>query len=258
MAKAIDTLSFDTTSGEWQRAEISQTTVEVTVLKGLSFNIRKEKDYLSERMEALSALIATEAPDVIFIQENTKAHAKLLLAVPLLREKYYTSSFEGQGPGFKVSLWSTFPMNLSLVFLKGRPCILGKAVIGQAITVFASVHLTSGSNSSTRHAQVLDLFQLTSFADCCVVAGDFNMNGELENKVCNSNGFSDSWPKVHGADAVDGNTRVSHMGSFRLDRVLVRGNMVCESIRVIGKESVAEIEWLTISDHFGLGFVLKA
>ena len=44
----------------------------------LSFNIRKEVDFLNERMLKLLELIETTEPDFICLQENTKNHMKIL------------------------------------------------------------------------------------------------------------------------------------------------------------------------------------
>lgn len=205
-------------------------------------------------MDALLALLMVEQPDVICLQENTLAHEKKLLSSGFLRERYFMSSLEGQGPGFKVSLLSTFPLFLVLASLQGRPCVLGETRIeGGKSLCFASVHLTSGNNAGIRRMQLFELYEIVRGCDIVVIAGDCNMKGELEDRVCNAQGFTDCWVKVaKNKNDPEGVTRISEKGKFRLDRCLIRGRISCEGFRVVGKEVIPGTNGLSISDHYGI------
>ena len=206
-------------------------------------------------MAALLALIEQKQPQVICLQENTATHMKILQSSAIIQDRYFCSSFAGQGPGFKVSVLSTFPMFFLLLSLKGRPCVVGEAKSSGGGSVgIGCVHLTSGSNAGTRKEQLQRLYGKLEAVQAAVVAGDFNMRNVLEDAACNEDGFVDCWKK-HGRDP--GITRASKAGKFRLDRCVVRGMVDCEGMEVVGKEVIPETNGLTISDHFGILSRLK-
>jgi len=231
----------------------------------LAFNIRKEKDNLAVRMQALLDLIEDTSPDIIMLQENTKAHHEYFLNSPFIQNSYYVSGFEGQsGPGFKVSIICRFPLQFCLVHAFRRPCLLGRVLSENGEIGFASVHLTSGNNAGIRSRQIERIQNELSTCTEAIIAGDTNMSESMEDaKASRSNGYKDVWftqiqtsDKSKSKSLQNGVTRPMHSTEYsRLDRIFHRGtNYSCNGVLVVGNDLIPGYEdiYLTISDHYGI------
>lgn len=227
----------------------------------LSFNLRKESDHLEARMAALLILVECIDPDFICLQENTARHEALLSTSAFIQERYVRSPFDGQGPGFKVSLYSKLPFeDLVLYHLRGRPCVTGFVTIEGRKVAVSSVHLTSGRNAGIRQKQLALLYEKTRDCETSLVFGDMNACQPGDDVSVNQEGFVDVWPALHPNEP--GVTRLhSRTSGFRLDRAALRSDSYeASSIAIVGQDVVPgppPLERVTISDHFGLVLVLR-
>ena len=172
--------AFDQSRGVWRANCAPELAVNgdehVGPLRCLSFNLMKERDHLAPRMAALVALIEREDPALICLQENTAHHEAHLAAAPFVRARFWRSPFAGQGPGFKVSLYSRLPLDtraggLLLHHLRGRPCVTAFLSLGgrdgTATAAVSSVHLTSGRNAGVRRSQARGCRPGEPRSQCC-------------------------------------------------------------------------------------------
>lgn len=259
---------FDESHGEWRLCTTAEDSYACPAeLRCLSFDLMKECNLLSARMDALIKLIHRVHPDFVCLQENTGHHDTLLVAAPTLRSSFYRSPFSGQGHGFKVTLYSKLPFSAGLMLydLKGRPCVTGYVKMhgpdGELKMLAVScVHLTSGTNSGIRREQLMTIYERTASCETSLVVGDFNAAQPSEDDASvEQKGFLDVWPSLHPKDA--GLTRCCGGHGARLDRVALRsGSWSAQSMYIVGQEPVAVTdggEAVTISDHFGLVAVLR-
>lgn len=112
--------------------------------------------------------------------------------------RYVRSPFDGQGPGFKVSLYSKLPFeDLVLYHLRGRPCVTGFVTIEGRKVAVSSVHLTSGRNAGIRQKQLALLYGKTRDCETSLVFGDMNACQPGDDVSVNQEGFVDVWPALH-------------------------------------------------------------
>lgn len=256
-------------SGEWRPCPVGSVLEDANLqpaeVRCLSFNIMTERVDLEARMAALLELIDRMDADVVCLQESTAQHNELLCSSPVVRSRYYRSSFSGQGHGFKVSLFSKLHLTrLMLYDLSGRPCVTGYFKLrgaggGEpALVAVSSVHLTSGSNSGIRREQLRSIYEQTAACETSLVMGDFNACQPAEDDASVERaGFVDVWPRLHPPSAGAEPSRASDGGitgfGCRLDRAALRSqSWAAHSMEVVGRDCEP-----VVSDHLGIFLVLR-
>ncbi|MDO3399373.1 endonuclease/exonuclease/phosphatase family protein [Mycolicibacterium neoaurum] len=237
-----------------------------------TYNIWFNGLFARQRYEAIAAILAAEAPDVMVFQEVTEPALTVLLAQPWVRAHYSSAAVCGGRLGHYGMLllsripvdrvsYTRLPSNLSRGYLTARYTIGGRAftVVG--------LHLESGKAAAAVRDRQLRLVvdSVRSHADVAIM-GDFNLR-DAENAILPAD-FADVWPMLRPDEpGFTEDTTINHMRydmkdkhrHVRFDRVLLKADTwTAHSVQLLGREPVApELPRIFPSDHFGVQCTLK-
>ncbi|AXK78276.1 endonuclease [Mycolicibacterium neoaurum] len=237
-----------------------------------TYNIWFNGLFARQRYEAIAAILAAEAPDVMVFQEVTEPALTVLLAQPWVRAHYSSAAVCGGRLGHYGMLllsripvdrvsYTRLPSNLSRGYLTARYTIGGRAftVVG--------LHLESGKAAAAVRDRQLRLVvdSVRSHANVAIM-GDFNLR-DAENAILPAD-FADVWPMLRPDEpGFTEDTTINHMRydmkdkhrHVRFDRVLLKADTwTAHSVQLLGREPVApELPRIFPSDHFGVQCTLK-
>jgi tyrosyl-DNA phosphodiesterase 2 len=230
-----------------------------------------ENYYFDARCRATLALLATDQPDIITLQEVTPAFLTQILHTPWIQAAYQVSDIYGDSiDPYGVLILSRLPIvNWQLIILPsrlGRYLVTAQALLNQTTTTFASVHLESRSYSApTRAKQLARIFPHLASEPHVIVTGDFNFCSTSDENRQLDPTYQDVWPLLHQTEpGFTENTDVNTMRWFqtgkheqvRFDRILLRSQQPgwqARSIQLIGTEPISTATPdIFPSDHFGL------
>ena len=237
-----------------------------------TYNIWFNVLFARQRYEAIAAILAAEAPDVMVFQEVTEPALTVLLAQPWIRAHYSSAAVCGGRLGHYGMLllsripvdrvsYTRLPSNLSRGYLTARYTIGGRSftVVG--------LHLESGKAAAALRERQLRLVvdSVRGHADVAIM-GDFNLR-DAENAILPAD-FTDVWPTLRPDEpGFTEDTTINHMRydmkhkhrHVRFDRVLLKADTwTAHSVRLLGREPVEpELPRIFPSDHFGVHCTLK-
>jgi tyrosyl-DNA phosphodiesterase 2 len=236
-----------------------------------TLNVWFADDYFDQRCRATLALLHTYHPHVITLQEVTPAFLAHLLQTPWVQADYCLSDIYGDSVDpYGVLILSRLPILDWQFFVlpsaMGRHLVTARAALNRTTTLFASVHLESGSYvAPTRAKQLARIFPLLVSEPHVIVAGDFNFCSSWDENRRLDPTYQDIWPLLHQTEAgftedTDWNTmRLLYTGKHRqvrFDRILLRSEQPgwrAEVIELIGTEPISSTTPNVFpSDHFGL------
>ncbi|TQK27412.1 endonuclease/exonuclease/phosphatase family protein [Arthrobacter sp. SLBN-53] len=259
-------------SGWTRTADLHGGGADLDRLSLATYNIWFNGLFARQRYEAIAAILAAEAPDVMVFQEVTEPALTVLLAQPWVRAHYSSAAVCGGRLGHYGMLllsripvdrvsYTRLPSNLARGYLTAR-----YTVGGRALTV-VGLHLESGKAAAALRERQLRLVvdSVRSHADVAIM-GDFNLR-DAENAIVPAD-FVDVWPTLHPDDpGFTEDTTINHMRydmkdkhrHVRFDRVLLKADTwTAHSVRLLGREPVSpELPRIFPSDHFGVQCTLE-
>jgi poly(A) polymerase len=250
---------------------------KTTTLTVATFNVlfnlyETEKIQTEKRLPAIFQQLRQCEADIIAIQEATPQFVESLLSHNWIRNYFISDLHTGDTiKPYGNLLLSRFPFTLvEHKFFGAKHVLVGTWQINEKLLHVAAVHLTSSraENAVEKRAHQLSILlaYLQKQSGNCLIVGDFNMRGhEQENILTNAN-FIDVWHKLHPYEAgytfdPDHNSLAALLSLSgkpgRLDRILLRGDYIPQSIDLFACKLINATKGLYPSDHFGVRAVFE-
>eukprot|EP01064_Diplonema_japonicum_P005157 TRINITY_DN1345_c2_g1_i1.p1 TRINITY_DN1345_c2_g1~~TRINITY_DN1345_c2_g1_i1.p1 ORF type:complete len:1279 (+),score=238.38 TRINITY_DN1345_c2_g1_i1:56-3838(+) len=183
-------------------------------LKMITWNVLFGKfDYelinCETRWTALLAKLASEAPDIVCLQETDETFTAKLLSTPYIRDNFIITDHQCTefGPDSIILIENTgFVAAVTARLHQFNPhvnSVIIDTVIGGKTVGICSLHLTSDmatGAASKRAVQLESLFSILHTYDHVLMAGDFNFGDGSENDGIDWGKHRDAWTRLHGSD----------------------------------------------------------
>lgn len=278
----------DNPDQNWVAVEEVAESVNVDSITVATWNILfnlydKEKIQTERRWPAIFQHLQKCDADIIALQEVTPDFVELLLSQDWVGNYFISESPTGDTvKPYGNLIISRLPFTLvEYKFTEHKRLLVGSWQINGDFLHVAVVHLTSdrAQDAVARRSHQISttVNYLQQLPGDCLIVGDFNTRGSLQEESLHQTGFVDVWEELHPYEVgytfdPQSNPLAAlislHGDSSRLDRVLFRKNLdinqninnFChpQSIEIFATEAVADTQGLIYpSDHFGLRCCLK-
>ena len=256
---------------EWKNSEVSQN-IKTDKLTVATFNVlfnlyETEKIQTEKRLPAIFQQLRQCEADIIAIQEATPQFVESLLSQNWIRNYFISDIHDGDTiKPYGNLLISRFPFTLvEHKFFGAKHVLVGTWQINNKLLHVAVVHLTSSraENAVEKRAHQLSILlaYLQNQSGDSLIVGDFNMRGNEQEEILTNAGFTDVWHKLHPYEAgytfdPDRNSLAALLSLSgkpgRLDRILLRGHYIPQSIDLFACTPINATKGLYPSDHFGV------
>lgn len=260
----------------WKQNNDSQN-IKTDTLTVATFNVlfnlyETEKIQTEKRLPAIFEQLRQCEADIIAIQEATPQFLESLLSQNWMRNYFISESNIGDTvKPYGNLLLSRFPFTLAEhKFFGAKHVLVGTWQINDKLLHIATVHLTSNRAENAVEKRAHQLLTLLAYlqnkSGDSLIVGDFNTRGNEQGEILTNAGYIDVWQKLHPYEA--GYTFDPHLNPLaalltlsgkpgRLDRILLRGDYVPQSIDLFACTPINATEELYPSDHFGVRAVFN-
>ncbi len=236
-------------------------------LRVATYNVWFDPFEARKRCFALMELLASEAADVIALQEVTQPFLDALLREPWVRSEYRISRDHIESTQrYDVVMLSRLPATFvahPLTSTMGRRLHRLDLQTTKGTLSIAGCHLESMREmADVRLTQIGEILPILARSEHAVWMGDFNAAPETAEDARIRSAFQDTWCALR--DDEPGYTRDTSINKMlarvkndrhqRIDRIFVKGPaLVPSAVRMLGTTQLAgEDDDVFPSDHFGL------
>jgi tyrosyl-DNA phosphodiesterase 2 len=234
-------------------------------LRVATYNVWFDPFESRRRCAAVLAILASERPDVIALEEVTQPFLDVVLATPWIRQEYRISRNKvDPALRYDVVMLSRLPGRFAtheLTSIMGRRMHMIELDTTEGLLTIAGVHLESMREMTpTRLTQIDECLPVLTRSESAIWLGDFNAAPETMEDARIRAHFSDTWTSLETAPGYTRDTtrntmlaKIKDDRHQRIDRIFLKSDcLVPGEIRMLGTNPLDHAGEIFPSDHFGL------